>query len=74
LPIAVPEETLQKLFSTTSEIEVDLENQLLNVDDMSISFHIESHWKKILLEGLDDIAMTLLHETQIAAYEKTHKI
>lgn len=74
LPIAVPEETLHKLFSTKSEIEVDLENQLINVDGMSISFHIEPHWKKILLEGLDDIAVTLLHEKQITSYEKTHKI
>jgi 3-isopropylmalate/(R)-2-methylmalate dehydratase small subunit len=41
---------------------------------MSISFHIEPHWKKILLEGLDDIAMTLLHEKQITSYEKTHNV
>jgi len=40
---------------------------------MSISFPIEPHWKKILLEGLDDIAMTLLHEDQIVKYERSHK-
>jgi 3-isopropylmalate/(R)-2-methylmalate dehydratase small subunit len=74
LPIQTSDEILQKLFSTKSEIEVDLENQTIKTNDISVSFHIESHWKKILLEGLDDIAMTLQHENQIANYERTHKI
>jgi len=73
LPIRVPDDVLEKLFSTKSEIEVDLETQSIKVDGMSISFPIEPHWKKILLEGLDDIAMTLLHEDQIVKYERSHK-
>ena len=74
LPINVSDEILQKLFSTKSEIEVDLENQTIIVDNISVLFHIEPHWKKILLEGLDDIAMTLQHESQITKYERSHKI
>ncbi len=74
LPIKVSDDILQKLFSTKSEIEVDLESQSITVDDVPISFHIEPHWKKILLEGLDDIAVTLLHENKILAYERSHKI
>jgi len=74
LPIQVSDDILQKLFSTKSEIEVDLENQTIFVNNISIPFHIEPHWKKILLEGLDDIAMTLQHEDQIARYEYSHKI
>lgn len=74
LPICVSDETLERLFSTKSEIEVDLETQSIKVGNVSISFQIEQHWKKILLEGLDDIAMTLLHEDQIANYERSHKI
>jgi 3-isopropylmalate/(R)-2-methylmalate dehydratase small subunit len=74
LPIKVSEDMLQKLFSTKSEVEVDLETQTIIVDDTPISFSIESHWKTILLEGLDDIAMTLLHEDQITKYEHSHKI
>lgn len=73
LPIRVPDDVLEKLFSTKSEIEVDLETQSIKIDGMSISFQIEPHWKKILLEGLDDIAMTLLHEDQIVKYERSHK-
>lgn len=73
LPITVSDEILQKLFSTKSEIEVDLEGQSIKADDVQVLFHIEPHWKKILLEGLDDIAVTLLHEDAIVRYEKSHK-
>ncbi|HEU5221113.1 MAG TPA: 3-isopropylmalate dehydratase small subunit [Candidatus Nitrosotalea sp.] len=73
LPIRVPDDVLEKLFATKSEIEVDLETQSIKADGVSISFQIEPHWKKILLEGLDDIAMTLLHEDQIVKYERSHK-
>ncbi|MDH2907578.1 MAG: 3-isopropylmalate dehydratase small subunit [Candidatus Nitrosotalea sp.] len=74
LPIQVSDETLQKLFSTKSEIEVDLEGQSIIVDNVPILFHIEPYRKKILLEGLDDIAVTLLHEDKIVIYERSHKI
>ena len=50
LPIQVSGDILQKLFSTKSEIEVDLEGQTIKADNISVSFHIEPHWKKILLE------------------------
>ena len=69
LPIKVRQQTLQKLFDTKSEIEVDLENQLIKLAGIKIPFEIESHWKKILLQGLDDIAITLKHEDKISKYE-----
>ena len=69
LPIKVRQQTLQKLFETKSEIEVDLENQLIKLEDTKIPFEIESHWKKILLQGLDDIEITLTHEDKISKYE-----
>jgi len=74
LPIQVSTDILQKLFSTKSEIEVDLQEQTIKADNISVSFNIEPYWKKILLEGLDDIAMTLQHEAEIVKYEKSHKI
>jgi len=73
LPIRVNEQTLQKLFSTRSEIEVDLERQMILVNAITISFDIEAHWKKVLLEGLDDIAVTLKHEDKILKYEKAQE-
>lgn len=71
LPINVSEQTLQKLFLMKSEIEVDLENQIIKIDETTIQFDIEKHWKKILLEGLDDIAVTLNHEDKISQYERS---
>ena len=73
LPIRVNEQTLQKLFSTKSEIEVDLERQIIWVNAITIPFDIEAYWKKVLLEGLDDIAVTLKHEDKILKYEKAQE-
>ena len=74
LPIKVSEETLSKLFESESEIEVDLENQTIKYNEgMSISFEIEPHWKRTLLEGLDDIAITLRHEDEISRYENAQR-
>src|SRR5437867_286598 len=71
LPIKISKQTLQKLFETKSEIDVDLENQLIKFDGTKIPFEIEDHWKKILLEGLDDIAITLKREDKISKYERS---
>lgn len=73
LPIRVNEQTSQKLFSTKSEIEVDLERQMILINAITIPFDIEAHWKKVLLEGLDDIAVTLKHEDKILKYEKAQE-
>ncbi|MDE1828807.1 MAG: 3-isopropylmalate dehydratase small subunit [Thaumarchaeota archaeon] len=74
LPITVGENSLQKLFESKSEIEVDLEKQTIKSSDTIVSFHIEPHWKRILLEGLDDIAVTLKYDEAISKYENSHKI
>ncbi|MEK6929812.1 MAG: 3-isopropylmalate dehydratase small subunit, partial [Thermoproteota archaeon] len=54
--------------------EVDLENQIIKTSSGEISFAIDLHKKKILLEGLDDIAQTLLYEKKISEFEKQSKI
>ncbi len=73
LPIKVEENILQKLFESKSEIEIDLEKQTIKNNDVSMSFHIEPHWKKILLEGLDDIAVTLNYDDKISKYETMNR-
>jgi 3-isopropylmalate/(R)-2-methylmalate dehydratase small subunit len=55
---------------STSEIEVDLENQTIKTESETISFEIDPYKKKILLEGLDDIALTFQYEDKIADFEK----
>jgi len=71
LPIRLDSQNVDKLFKNPSEIEVDLQNQTISDGDTVISFEIENHRKKTLLEGLDDIAVTLQYEDKINMYEKS---
>ena len=57
------------------ELTVDLENQ--RVEDghgFSASFSIDDFSRHCLLNGLDDIGLTLQHEPEITAYEATHPL
>lgn len=74
LPIMLDDKTVERLQQETGEIEVDLENQIIQTSSEKISFDIDSHKKKILLEGLDDISQTLLYEKEISEFEKHSKI
>jgi len=74
LPIVLDEKTIEKLQLETGDVEVDLENQIIKTNSKTIPFDIDSHKKKILLEGLDDIAQTLLYEKKITEFENQSKI
>jgi 3-isopropylmalate/(R)-2-methylmalate dehydratase small subunit len=74
LPISLDEKTVEKLQQETRPIEVDLEKQTIKTLSEEISFKIDPHKKKILLEGLDDIAQTLQYEDKITEFEKNSKI
>ena len=69
-----PTKQLEKLKHESGELEVDLENQILKTNSEQISFDIDSHKKKILLEGLDDISQTLQFEDNILEFEKQSKV
>ncbi|MBS3926732.1 MAG: 3-isopropylmalate dehydratase small subunit [Nitrosarchaeum sp.] len=73
LPIVLDEKTIEKLQQEIGDVEVDLENQTIKTNSKTISFDIDSHKKKILLEGLDDIAQTLFYEKKITEFEKQSK-
>ena len=70
LAIKLESKIVNKLMNLTSEIEVDLENQTIKTKTETISFQIDSHKKKILIEGLDDIALTFQFQDKIADFEK----
>ena len=70
LPIKLDSQIVTKLMKSTSKIEVDLENQTIKTESETISFEIDPYKKKILLEGLDDIALTFHYEDKIADFEK----
>ena len=48
---------------------VDLPNQTLSVGDLTVSFEIDAYTKWRLMEGLDDIALSLRDEGAITSYE-----
>jgi len=70
LPISLESEIIQKLLQETNVVEVDLENQIIKTPSENISFEINSHKKRILLEGLDDIAQTFQYEDKISEFEE----
>ena len=52
-----------------TEITVDLESKTVTVGALVVPFEIDDYVRWRLMEGLDDIALTLRHEDEIAAYE-----
>jgi 3-isopropylmalate/(R)-2-methylmalate dehydratase small subunit len=76
LPIVLPEETIDRLFQQASgeqalKLHVDLENQQLKLPDGdTIAFEVDPFRKHCLLNGLDDIGLTLQHVDAIRAYEE----
>ncbi len=76
LPIKLPQVDVDKLMDdaergANATITVDLENQVITgPDGGSISFDVDPFRKHCLLNGLDDIGLTLEKEDKIAAYEE----
>jgi 3-isopropylmalate/(R)-2-methylmalate dehydratase small subunit len=74
LPITLESKIVDKLLHETNLIEVDLNNQIIKTSFEEIQFEINSHKKKILLEGLDDIAQTFQFEDKISEFEEKSTI
>ena len=76
LPIVVNAEELDRLMSAAGsqlEFNIDLPNQSIEVGNHSINFDIEDHRKERLLQGLDDIGITLGYKEDISSYESNKK-
>ncbi|HCH20783.1 MAG: 3-isopropylmalate dehydratase small subunit [Cellvibrionales bacterium] len=79
LPIQLSDEIVDQLFDVVDETEgfslaVDLASQTITLPDgSSIAFEVDSFRKHCLLNGLDDIALTLEDADQIRAFEVGHK-
>ena len=74
LPISLDQKIVENLQQELDTIEVDLEKQIIKTCSEEISFEIDPYKKKILLEGLDDIAQTLQFEDKISEFEKESKV
>jgi len=80
LPIALDEATIDDLFARAAAhkgytLTVDLEACTITDDyDLSLYFEVDAFRQHCLLNGLDDIGLTLQHVDKIDAYEKAHGI
>lgn len=54
-----------------TEVTVDLETKLVTAESLVVPFHVDDYTRWRLLEGLDDIGLTLRNEPDITAYEAT---
>ena len=76
LPVSLAEEQVSELMrraaeSQSYEVTVDLENKMISDSQgLSAPFEIGDFQRYCLLEGLDDIGLTLKHEDDIARFEK----
>jgi 3-isopropylmalate/(R)-2-methylmalate dehydratase small subunit len=80
LPIVMDAEEVDRLFRETVEtggyrLSVDLEKQLVTTPGgHGISFEVDAFRKYCLLNGLDDIGLTLQNADKIKAYEERRKV
>ena len=78
LPIRLGLDEIDRLFAQWRaadrfEVEIDLENQRVRAPDGSeMSFEIDEYRKHNLLNGLDDIGLTMQHADEIRAFEKDY--
>lgn len=56
------------------ELTVSLEDQTVTAGDLQVPFEIDSYTRWRLLEGLDDISLTLRNEADITAFEKRRPV
>lgn len=79
LPIKLTEEQVEELFQRTNanegyKLTVDLENKVITDEQgLRIEFDLDEHRRQFLLQGLDDIGLTLKHADAISAYEANHQ-
>ena len=71
LPIVLNHDELDALANLRADetITIDLPEQQVITPNGTYSFEIDSTWKHKLVNGLDDIAISLTHDDEIAAYE-----
>ena len=78
LPVVLEAAVIDQLFARAAgggyQLTVDLETSQVRDDEgLEAGFSVDPFRRECLLEGLDDIALTLQHEQQITAFEEAHR-
>jgi 3-isopropylmalate/(R)-2-methylmalate dehydratase small subunit len=76
LSVELPAQTVEKLLDAVrenpeSEVTVDLESRTVTGPGVEESFEIDDFTRHRLLNGLDDISLTLTHEEDVESFEKS---
>ncbi len=75
LTIVLPEDVVERLWALveadpTVELVVDLPSRTLRAPGIDVGFDLDDYTRWRLMEGLDDIGLSLRHEDEISAYEQ----
>ena len=76
LPVELPHESVRALMDAVlddpmTRIVVDLDDRSVSAPGVEETFPIDDFTRRRLMEGLDEIGLTLRHQDEIAAYEAT---
>jgi 3-isopropylmalate/(R)-2-methylmalate dehydratase small subunit len=76
LAVELPEDTVERLLEAVredpeAEITVDLEERAVKGPGVDVHFEIDDFTRHRLLNGLDDIGMTLTHEDELEKFERS---
>ena len=74
LTVILPQETVEAIWQAieavpSTEITVDLESRTVSYNGVSVPFELDDYTRWRLMEGLDDIGLTLKHTDSIDAFE-----
>ena len=72
LPIVLNSEIVDTLFVYKGEIVINLEEQSVKTEDNIYNFEVDAERKRRLINGLDEIGLTLQYEDQIRSFEVEH--
>ncbi|MBC8493697.1 MAG: 3-isopropylmalate dehydratase small subunit [Candidatus Thioglobus sp.] len=72
LPIVQSNEVMDELFAFKGELTIDLDAQSIRANNKDYSFDVDAERKRRLMNGLDDIGLTLQYADDIKAFEKQY--
>ncbi len=72
LPIIQNNDIMDELFNYDGELNIDLKKQIIKTNVRTYTFHIEEEFKYRLINGLDDIGITLKYIDEIKEFESKY--
>jgi len=72
LPIVQSNEVMDELFSVTKDITINLDAQTIQANNKTYAFEVDEERKRRLMNGLDDIALTLQYSDDNKTFESQY--